>query len=67
MKFIKKVVHEQTTKFSHDNSSFYKYQSGFRSNHSTDLFVSLLNDKLLKDFENRIYTFDTINNKILRK
>ena len=73
---IEKVVHEQTTKFLNDNNIFYKYQSGFRSNwHSTDLFLSFLNDKTLKGFENGMYTdtilidllktCDTINHKVL--
>ena len=54
---------------------FYKYQSGFRNNHSTDLFLSFLNDKILKGFGNAMYTgmilidlqkaFDLINHKIL--
>ena len=75
-KVIEKVVHEQTTKFLNDNNIFYKYQSGFRNNHSTDLFLSLLNDdKILKGFDNGVYTglilidlqkaFDTIIHKIL--
>ena len=74
-KVIEKVVHEQTTKFLNDNNIFYKYQSGFRNNHSTDLFLSFLNDKILKGFDNGVYTgmilidlqkaFDTINHKIL--
>ena len=72
-KVIENVVQEQTTKFLNDNNIFYKYQSGFRSNHSTDLFLSFLNDKILKGFENGMYTgmilidlqkaFDTINHK----
>ena len=74
MKVIEKVVQEQTTKFL-NNNIFYKYQSGFRNNHSTDLFLSFLNDKILKGFDNGVYTgmilidlqkaFDTINHKIL--
>ena len=54
---------------------FCKYQSGFRNNHSTELFLSFLNGKTLKGFDNRVYTgiiltdlqkaFDTINHKIL--
>ena len=74
-KVIENVVQEQTTKFLNDNNIFYKYQSGFRSNHSTDLFLSFLNDKILKGFENGMYTgmilidlqkaFDTINHKIV--
>ena len=74
-KVTEKVVHEQTTKFLNDNNIFYKYQSGFGNNHSTDLFLSFLNDKILKDFDNGVYTgmilidlqkaFDTINHKTL--
>ena len=55
-KVIKKVVHVQTTKFLNDNNIFYKYQSGFRSNHSTDLFLSFHNDKILKGCHNGMYT-----------
>ena len=70
-----KVVHDQTTKFLNENNIFCKYQPGFRNNHSTDLFLSFLNDKILKGFDNGVYTgmiliglqkaFDTINHKIL--
>ena len=72
-KVFEKVVHEQTTEFLNDNNIFYKYQSGFRNNHPIDLFPSFLNDKILKGFDNRVYTgmilidlqkgFDTINQK----
>ena len=75
LKVIDKVVHEQATKFLNDNNIFYKYQSGFRNNHSTELFLSFLNDKISKGFDNGMYTgmilvdlkktFDTINHKIL--
>ena len=74
-KVIEKVVLEQTTNFLTDNNIFYKYQSGFRNNHSKDLFLSFLNDKILKGFDNGVYTgmilidlqkaFDTVNDKIL--
>ena len=74
-KVIEKVVHEQRTKFLSDTNIFYKYQSGSRSNHSTDLFLSFFNYKILKGFDNGMYTavilidlkkaFDTINHKIL--
>ena len=74
-KVIGKVIHEQTTKFLNNNNIFYTYQSGFRSNHSTHLFLSFLKDKILKGFNNRMYTgmilidlqkaFDTIHHKIL--
>ena len=55
-KVTEKVVHEQTTKFLNDNNIFDKYQSGLRSNHSTSLFLSFLNDKVLKVFDNAMYT-----------
>ena len=55
-KVTEKVVHEQTTKCLNDNNIFYKHQSGFRNNHSTDLFLSFLNDKILKGFDNGVYT-----------
>ena len=74
-KVIEKVVHEQTTKFLNDNNIFYEYQSGFRKNHPTDLFLSFLNDKILKGFDNGVFTgmilidlqkvFDTISRKTL--
>ena len=74
-KIIEKVVQKQTTKFLNDNNIFYKYQSGFRNNHSADLFLSLLNGKILKGFDNGVYTgmilndlqktFGMINHKIL--
>ena len=53
----------------------YNYQSEFRKNHSTDLCLSFLNDKILKGFDKGIFTgmilidlqksFDTINHEIL--
>ena len=74
-KFIEKVVHEQTTKFLNDTNIFYKYQFGFRSNGSTDLFLSFLIDKILKGSDTEMYTgmiltdlqkaFDATNRKIL--
>ena len=33
-----------------DNDIFYKYQPVFKNNYSTDLFLSSLNDKILKGF-----------------
>ena len=53
----------------------YLYQSGLNSNHSTDLLLLFLHDKILKGFDNGLYTgmilidlqkgFDTKNHKIL--
>ena len=49
-KAIEKVVDKQKTKFLKDNNFFYKYQSGFRNNHSTYLFLSFLNEKMFEKF-----------------
>ena len=67
-------VLQQTNNLS-DTNIFDKYRSGFKSNHSADLFLSSINDKILKDFCNVLYTgmilmglqgaFDMINHKIL--
>ena len=55
----------------------YRYQSGFRTKHSTDLCLSCLNDKLLRGFDNGLFTgmilidlqktFDRIDHNILLK
>ena len=42
---IEKVVHDQ-----------YNYQSGFRVNHSTNLCLSFLTDKILKGFDEGLLT-----------
>lgn len=73
-KLIENVAQEQTSKFLNDGEIFYKYQSSF-INYRTDLFLSILNDKILKGSVNGIYTvmiliglhrtFDTINHIIL--
>ena len=72
---IEKVVQEQTTKFLNDSNIFCKYRSDFKNHHSTDLFLSFLNNKILKGFDKGLHTgmilidllktFDTINHKIL--
>ena len=45
-KIIEKVVHDQTNRFLTNNKILYKFQSGFRSNHSTNECLSYLNDKI---------------------
>lgn len=74
-KIIEKIIHDQVQTFLTKNEVFYKFQSGFRSNHSTDSCLSFLNDKILQGFDFGIYTgmilidlqkaFDTIDHKIL--
>ena len=74
-KIIEKVVHEQTNEFLNENKIIFKFQSGFRSNHSTSSCLSYLNDKILKGFDSGLLTgmilidlqkaFDTIDHNIL--
>ena len=55
----------------------YNYQSGFRGNHSTNLCLSFLTDKILKGFDEGLLTgmilidlqkaFDTIAHEICYK
>ena len=76
-KIIEKVVHSQTNEFLSDNKILYHCQSGFRTNHSINLCLSFLNDKILKGFDEALLTgmmlidkqkgFDTINHEILLK
>ena len=74
-KIFEKVIHDQTMEYLTDNNIIYKYQSGFRKNHSTDTSLSYLTDKILTGFDSGLLTgmilidfqkdFDTINNNIL--
>ena len=76
-KVLERVIHDQTNAFLKGNNLLYNYQSGFRSNHSTNSCLSFLTDKILKDFDESLLTgmifidlkkaFDTINHEILFK
>ena len=79
-KDFERLVLDQTKEFliRSFNKILYDYQSGFRKNHSTDTFISFLNDKILKDFDGGFVTgmvlinlqkpFHTINHgKLLKK
>ena len=60
-----------------DSNILYKYQSGFRKNHSADTSLSYLTNKIMTDFDSGLLTgmifidlqkaFDTINHDILLK
>ena len=76
-KVIERIVYNQVDNFLLQNNILYNYQSGFRKNHSTDLCLSFLNDKIRKGFDKGLFTgmilidlqktFDTINHEILGK
>ena len=70
-KVLERVIHDQTNAFLKGNNLLYNYQSGFRTNHSTNLCLSFLTDKILKGFDEGLLTgiiltelqkaFNTIN------
>ena len=76
-KIIEKVVHDHTNVFLSANKILCNYQSGFRTNHPTNLCLSFLADKILKLFDKSLLTgmilidlqkaFDTVNHAILLK
>ena len=74
-KIIERVIYDQTQNFLDKNEVIYKYQSGFRSNHSTNSCLSYLSNKVLTSFDQGMLTgmilidlqkaFDTIDHEIL--
>ena len=76
-KIIEKVVHDKTNEFLSDNKILCNCQSRFRTNHSTNLCLSFLTDKILKGFDEGLLTgmilidlqkaFGTLNHEILLK
>ena len=70
-KVIERIVYDQVDNFLLQNNILYNYQSGFRKNHSTNLCLSFLNDKILKGFDKGLFmgmiliVFETINHEIL--
>ena len=73
-KIIEEVVYDQTNAFLSDEDISYNYQSGFRGNHSTNLCLYFLTDKISKRFHEGLLTgmilihlqkaFDTIDHEI---
>ena len=55
-KIIERVIDDQTNAISSDENILYNYQSGFRGNHSTNLCLSFLTDKVLKGFDEGLLT-----------
>ena len=76
-KILERIIHDQTNAFLKGNNLLYNYQSGFRTDHSTNLCLSFSTDKILKSFDEGLLTgmtlidlqkaFDTINHEILFK
>ena len=74
-KIIERVIHDKTNAFLSNEDILYNYQLGFRDNHSTNLCLAFLTDKILKRFEESLLTgmilidlrkaFDTIDHEIL--
>ena len=74
-KIIEKIIHNQTQEFLDKHEILYRYQSGFRANHSTDSCLSYLNEKFFKGIDKGLLTcmvlinlqkaFDTIDHEII--
>ena len=74
-KVLERVIHEQTTEFLDKHKILFKFQTGLRKNHSTDLCLSYLTDKISNGFNSCLLTgmiliylqkaFDTIYHYIL--
>ena len=65
-KIIEKVVHDQTNAFLSDENILYNYQSGFRANHSTNLCLSFLTNKIFKAFdESLLRAFSLVRSRSL--
>ena len=45
-KVLERVIHDKTNAFLKRNNLLYNYQSGFRTNHPTNLCLSFLTDKI---------------------
>ena len=55
-KVLERIVHEQTIEFLDKHNILYKFQSGFRKNHSTDFCLPYLTDKISKGFDSGLLT-----------
>ena len=55
-KILEKIVYDQMIDYLAQHNILYKYQTGFRTKHSTDLCLSYLNNKILKNLYNGLFT-----------
>ena len=73
-KMFERLVHYQTQDYLDEHGILYKYQSGFRTKHSTDTCLTLLNNTILNGIDRGLLTgmilidlqkaFDTIDHEI---
>ena len=76
-KIIERVVHDQFHQYLVEKGLIYRFQSGFRPNHSTDTALTYLADQIRFNMDKNYYTgvvlldlqkaFDTVNHDILLK
>ena len=74
-KIFERVIHSQLQTYINTYDILYKFQSGFRTEYSTETCLANLHNKILNGFDRGEYTgmilidlqkvFDTINHKIL--
>ena len=74
-KILEKVMYERLLDFLNEHKILFQYQFGFRKNHSTQLALTVLMDKLIKSIENGDHVigvfldfskaFDTVDHSIL--
>ena len=55
LKVIERVIHDQKNVFLLDENLLYNYQSSFRGNHSANLCLPFLTDKILKGFDEGLF------------
>ena len=55
-KVLERVIHDQINAFLKENNLLYNYQSGFRTNHLTNLCLPFLADKILRGFDEGLLT-----------
>ena len=55
-KIFERIVHSQTQNYLDKHNILYKYQSGFRSKHSTNTCLTLLNNNILNEIDKGFLT-----------